>query len=178
MNPLSVVVKGSGSFVTHISKKKKRTLISQLTWELLKMNPCRKPPEPITHLTSLSCCVTVAVQKQDTETGISDYTAFPSALRDEYFMRDRRRLGAPLNMWHTLVSCVELCVFRRWLSEEKRELVWEMGPVRKAQSKACCLMKQTLNPYKLSVHCLFNVTYSLLKKGERRNILLTNFWLL
>lgn len=90
-------------------------------------------------------------------------------------MRDRRRLGAPVNMWHTLVSCVELCVFRRWLSEEKTELVWEMGPVRKAQSKACCLMKQTLNPYKLSVHCFFNVTYSLLKKGERRNILLTHF---
>lgn len=50
-----------------------------------------------------------------------------------------------------------------------------MGPVRKAQSKACCLMKQTLNPYKVSVHCFFNVTYSLMKKGERRNILLTNF---
>lgn len=46
----------------------------------------------------------MAVQKQDTETGISDYTAFPSALRDEYFMRDRRRLGAPLNMCLSFVS--------------------------------------------------------------------------
>uniref|UniRef100_A0A3B4W9Z3 Oxysterol-binding protein n=1 Tax=Seriola lalandi dorsalis TaxID=1841481 RepID=A0A3B4W9Z3_SERLL len=45
-------------------------------------------------------------QKQDTETGISDITAFPSALVHECFMRDRRRLGAPLNMWHALVCCV------------------------------------------------------------------------
>lgn len=37
------------------------------------------------------------------------------------------------------------------------------------------LEKHSRRPYKLSVHCFFNVTYSLLKKGERRNILLTNF---
>lgn len=80
------------------------------------MNPCRKPPEPITHLTSLSCCVTVAVQKQDTETGISDYTAFPSALRDEYFMRDRRRLGAPVA--HSGELCGALCLQEMALGRE------------------------------------------------------------
>lgn len=66
------------------------------------------------------------MQKQDTETGISDITAFPSALGHECFMRDRRRLGAPLNMWHALVCHAggRACVHRTRRKKKKRATAW------------------------------------------------------
>lgn len=96
----------------------------------LNLTPAVSHLKPPALFTSLSCCASVAVQKQDTETGISDITAFPLALSDAYLMRDRRRLGALVNMWHALVCCAggsPACVHGRWLSVGKRELVWEMG---------------------------------------------------
>lgn len=40
--------------------------------------------------------------EQDTQTGASDITAFPSAPADAYLMWDRRRPGASVNMWHAM----------------------------------------------------------------------------
>jgi len=74
---------------------------------------------------------------------------------DEYFMSDRRRLGALLHMWRALICCVagELCPRRgRRLSEEKGQLVWETRRVWSGQSTTCCLTRPAVNP---SVHCSF-----------------------
>lgn len=87
--------------------------ISQFTVEVLKVNPLSNSVEAVALCASLSCCVTVAMQKLDTQTGICDITAFPLALRNAYLMKDRWRIGALLNVLHT----------QGWLSEEKRESV-------------------------------------------------------
>lgn len=112
--------------------------ISQFTMEVLKVNPLSKSVEAVTFCALLSCCVTVAMQKLDTQTGFCDITAFPLALRNAYLMKDRWRIGA-----HT----------QDWLSEE---LGWEMRHCLKHTVDGICLMgQQTVNPSNLSLHCCF-----------------------
>lgn len=84
-------------------------------------------------------------QKQDTQTGASDVTAFPSAPADAYLMWDRRWLGASVNMWHAM-AC--------WC-KEGAQLVSAGGScllagggesVRDAVTMACCLMRAAESP--------------------------------
>lgn len=124
----------------------------------INLTPAVRHSKPPALFTSLSCSVTVTMQTQDTQTGISYVTAFPSVLGNEKLMRDRWILGAPLNMWHTLVSSAGEAP--SWYLWEKT--LWggegvglRLGAPAEVHRRCAWWGLQTVNPSTTSVHCAF-----------------------
>lgn len=130
------------------------TLISQFIGQVLKLNPCSKPSEAPSHpyLTELLC------HCGRSETGHRSWNLLHHSFSvgTGWWIFHEGHAEAWCSTEHVvhigMLCGSPACVRGRWAFWEKRELVWAMGPVRSAQSKACFLMRKTVNP---SVHCSF-----------------------